>query len=301
MPFTHKTYHIPEPTPAFLFLMRECGYTQKQAQRILDKHRLMQNGRTIHKREIICGKVELSLFEAQDIEIVPLFYNDDFCVYDKPHNLLTHPKGRFHHFSLLDALRFRFGMRANILHRLDFQTSGLVLCSINPHTESALKALMSSKSIKKVYRAIVRGKLTHNIYINKPILTRHMAGDDLSIRSIISSKGKPSITILHPLHYFSNLQCTLIEAIPLTGRTHQIRLHCSHLGYPILGDPLYGASDIHTRIYLQARGKLEKERLKAYFGVAKLCLNAYCLHFTFQNEDFCFYSKQGFTLNNPTL
>lgn len=293
MPFVKKMYEIAKPIPAFLFLMRELGYTQAQAQKILDKQRLMQNDRPVSKAECICGEVELCEFEALDLGLEPLFYNEDFCVYDKPHNLLIHPKGRFFHYSLNDALKSRFGRGANVVHRLDRQTSGLVLCAINPGSESALKDLMFSRRVKKTYRAIVEGELKDEICIDKPIATQKNKGGDLCIRSVITPEGKSSQTQIVPLGYDERTHTTLVEAIPLTGRTHQIRLHLSHIGHRILGDPLYGVSDEHSRIYL-AHPELGIEEYREYFGAPYLCLNAYALEFEFLRKEYVFESKQKF-------
>ena len=88
---------------------------------------------------------------------------------------------------------------------------------------------------------------------------------DLQIRSKISEEGKEAQTLFCPL--WSKNGVSLIEAIPLTGRTHQIRLHLSHLGMPILGDPLYGCEDNHTREFLHSH--LSSQKRKEYFGLFK--------------------------------
>lgn len=295
MPFVNTPYHIKEPILAFLWLMRERGYTQAQAQKILDKHRLVQNNRPISKAEKICGDVELSEFVPSSIphlpHIEPLFYNDDFCLYDKPHNLLTHPKGRFYHYSLNDILKSRFGTHANALHRLDKQTSGLVLCSINPKSKKILESLMQNRAISKGYCAIVEGRVKREILIDKPIMTQKQKGD-LSIKSIISQKGKESYTLIRPLAYYKD--STLIYALALTGRTHQIRLHCAYIGHRILGDPLYGVSEEKSRFYLETP-HLSQSQHQALFGAPFLCLNAYTLRFSFQGSDYHFKSNAPFS------
>ncbi|CAM3338685.1 pseudouridine synthase family protein [Helicobacter labetoulli] len=294
MPFVNTPYHIKEPILAFLWLMRERGCTQAQAQKILDKHRLMQNNRPISKAEKICGDVELSEFVPSSIphllHIEPLFYNDDFCLYDKPHNLLTHPKGRFYHYSLNDILKSRFGTHANALHRLDKQTSGLVLCSINPKSKKILESLMQNRAISKGYCAIVEGRVNREILIDKPTMTQKQKGD-LSIKSIISQKGKESYTLIRPLAYYKD--STLIYALALTGRTHQIRLHCAYIGHRILGDPLYGVSEEKSRFYLETP-HLSQSQHQALFGAPFLCLNAYTLRFSFQGSDYHFKSNTPF-------
>lgn len=275
--------------------MRQKGYSINEAQKAIDKAYLKQNNRIIKKNEIICGKVELDEFQAHDIGIKPLFYNEDFCVYDKPHNLLSHPKGRFHHYSLNDAIKSHFGNQAKLLHRLDRQTSGLLLCAINPNSEKELKILMQQRKILKSYHAIVEGKITDEMLIDKPISTQKHKGD-LHIKSIVCQDGKPSRTIIRPLVYYPDTNSTLIVAIALTGRTHQIRLHCAFIGHRILGDPLYGTQNAHSRYYLENPNLPECEYAK-YFGAPYLCLNANGLDFSFRGRDYSFRSALNFNIN----
>ncbi|CUU39349.1 MULTISPECIES: RluA family pseudouridine synthase [Helicobacter] len=291
MPFITREYEISTPIAAFLFLMRHKQYSIQAAQRAIDKGYLRQNGRAVSKAEIICGKVELNEFEARDINLEPLFSNADFCVYDKPHNLLSHPKGRYFHYSLNDALKSRFGKNANIIHRLDRQTSGLLLCALNPVSEKELKMLMQQRQIHKSYYAIVEGNLTQEILIDKPLATQKHKGGDLCIKSIICKNGKESRTLVRPIFYHAQTDSTLINALPLTGRTHQIRAHCAYIGHRILGDPLYGADEKYSRMYLDNKHLAEYEQ---YFGAPYLCLNAHSLHFCFREQEYRFTSKLHF-------
>lgn len=290
MPFITSKYEISTPTPAFLFLMRHRGYSIREAQRAIDKAYLTQNGHIIKKSEIICGKVELNEFKAYDIALEPLYHNEDFCVYDKPHNLLSHPKGRFYHYSLNDALKSRFGNRASIVHRLDKQTSGLLLCALNPVSEKELKILMQQRQIHKSYYAIVEGKLTQEILVDEPINTQKHNGD-LCIKSIICKNGKESRTLIRPIAYHERTDSTLICALALTGRTHQIRLHCNFIGHRILGDPLYGAKEEHSRFYLDNKNLTQYTQ---YFGAPYLCLNARELKFSFKGINYHFTSTLDF-------
>lgn len=291
MPFVTKHYYLKEPIAAFLFLMRERGYSLKAAQRAIDKAYLRQNGRKVVKNEILSGAVQLDEFQATDINLAPLYANEDFCVYDKPHNLLSHPKGRFYHYSLNDALKSRFGNTASILHRLDKQTSGLLLCSINPKTQKELKKLMEQRAVSKIYRAIIQGRLKEEILIDEPISTQMRKGGDLCIKSIICKNGKPSRTLVRPIAYDTTSDSTLVEAIPLTGRTHQIRLHCAFIGHRILGDPLYGVKEEYSRIYLE---NPQLSQYTQYFGAPYLCLNAYQLNFSFKANFYSFKSSFSF-------
>ena len=291
MPFVTREYEITQPIAAFLFLMRQKGYSIKEAQRAIDKAYLTQQGRIVAKNEIICGKVELNEFEACDIALEPLYYNTDFCIYDKPHNLLSHPKGRYFHYSLNDALKSRFGNNASIIHRLDKQTSGLIIGAINPTSQRELKLLMQQGQIHKSYKAIVAGELTQEILINEPIATQKHKGGDLCIKSIVSKNGKKSRSLVRPLSYHAPTDSTLIYAIPLSGRTHQIRVHCAHIGHRILGDPLYGVAKSYSRAYLKNEHLAAYEQ---YFGAPYLCLNAHKLEFCFKGQKYHFKSAINF-------
>lgn len=300
MPFVKRTYEIREPIASFLFLMR-CGYTQAQAQKIIDKGRLTQDTRIIKKGETICGRVQLCEFVPSALDLEPIFANAEFCVYDKPHNLLIHPKGAYTHISLNDALKSRYGANANAVHRLDKQTSGLVLCALNKTSERELKILMQNKGIHKEYLAIVEGKIIDSVFIDESISTQKISPyktestldkghkKDLWIKSIISPQGKSAQTRIIPIKYNQKHNTSLVRAIPLTGRTHQIRLHLSHLGHRILGDPLYGVSEEKSRAYLDS--KLSSDEYERCFGAPYLCLNAYSLKFAFRGEKYAFFSK----------
>ncbi len=306
MPFLTQEFALPQPKKAFLFLMQDLGFGTKEAQRIIDKGRLTQNSQTIKKAQVIVGKVELLHFVADsnavenDVlkNLTLLFSNKDFCVYDKPHNLLTHPKGLFSHTSLNDALKMHFGKNANPIHRLDSQTSGLVVCGLHKRSEIALKN--NVQKFQKTYTAILKGALTKQslqknglveregaFLIDKPIFHQNTK-KDLSIRSFISAQGKPSQTLLRILSVKEN--ASLVALTPLTGRTHQLRVHLDSIGYPILGDSLYGVSENVARYFLETRNVCESERI-TLTGAPYLCLNASALKFSYKNFIFTFHSR----------
>lgn len=286
--------------------MQDLGFSIKEAQRIIDKGRLTQNNQTIKKAQIIAGKVELLHFVADSNalendslkNLTLLFSNKDFCVYDKPHDLLTHPKGLFSHASLNDALKMHFGKNANPIHRLDSQTSGLVVCGLHKKSEIALKN--SVQKFQKTYTAILKGALTREslrqngliekegaFLIDKPILSQNTK-KDLSIRSFISAQGKESQTLLKILSVKQNASLVLLT--PLTGRTHQLRVHLDSIGHPILGDSLYGVSENIARYFLETRNVDESEHI-TLTGAPYLCLNASALKFFFKNFIFSFHSR----------
>lgn len=292
MPFITKTFYVSESLPAYKFVMQTLQCNINQAQKILDKGRVRQRDSNIKKNQHILGDIELSYFEPCDIGLKPLFSNENFCVFDKPCNLLVHPKGRYYHYSLNDALKYYFGHQANAIHRIDKETSGLVLCAINPHTETTLKNLMMQHQIHKTYLAEIEGKLTEEILIDKPISTQKHLDKDLCIKSVIDTQGKPSQTQIQPLKYNKDSHTTLVRAIPLTGRTHQIRLHLAYIGHRILGDPLYGVEEAYSRNYLA--GILTPKQYSLFFGAPYLRLNAHTLQFIFQQHEYYFQSEKKF-------
>jgi RluA family pseudouridine synthase len=122
-----------------------------------------------------------------------------------------------------------------IIHRLDKGTSGVILFARNKEAHRKLSLLFETREVEKIYWCLVKG-LPAPQTIDAPIFRL----PSKKIRSIVDPKGKPSSTQIKPLASFDGV--TLVEAKPLTGRTHQIRVHLSHIGFPLLGDPLYGGS-----------------------------------------------------------
>lgn len=284
MPFIEKTYFIEENQKAFLWLMKTLSCSQKEAQKILDKGWLTQDSLTIHKSQSIQGEVRLNYFFPSSLKIPIILQTPYFVIYDKPASLLTHPKGAFNHPSLCDALKSEFGAHANPAHRLDKETSGLLLCSINKSYEAELKALFEYSKIQKTYLALVRGKLESERMIDSPILSpqRESKSHNLQIRSTISPSGKSAKTHIKPLKIFENR--TLVLATPLTGRTHQIRLHLHSINHTILGDPLYGCEDEYAKLYLET--PLSEMQREQYFGAKRLMLHAHSLSFDFLGEHY---------------
>lgn len=293
MPFVTQTFEIPQSQKAFLWLMQTLQCSQKEAQKILDKHRLTQNDLPIHKSQEILGKVKLKHFIPSQFELPKILQTPYFVIYDKPHKLLTHPKGIYPHLSLCDALKFEFGLEANPIHRLDSETAGLLLCSISKKYETPLKLLFEQNLVKKTYLARVKGKISHPLSIDKPIAVppKNAKHRNLAIRSFLSPLGKPSQTDIKPLSYDAHSHTTLLEVKPITGRTHQIRLHLSSIGHPILGDPLYGCKDCHAKDYLEK--ELNDEERKEFFDSPFLQLCAHTLEFTFLDTDYKAQSKLG--------
>jgi 23S rRNA pseudouridine1911/1915/1917 synthase len=292
MPFVKRAFHIEEPIKAFVFLIRQFHFTQGEAQRLISKGRLLIQGESIYdKALVIQGDIEIVYFEPKSQGIKPLFINKDFLVFDKPSGVLVHPNTMATEYSMLDEIRTHSGQNANATHRIDMETSGLLLASRHKESERFLKNSFEQKTIKKRYLAWVVGKLEEPFSVEASIAVR----DDYSTNKHkveISPNGKYAKTDFIPLHYDEKLDTTLVECSPITGRTHQIRVHLFHVKHPILGDPLYGTSFTTANNYLD--GTLSDEARYLETGATRLLLHANSLYFPYGCH-YSLYSKVNFS------
>lgn len=282
-----------EPQKAFLFLIRELGLTQKEAQRLIAKGRLHVNGQPMTESSAeITGAFEFITFEPLSRSLEPIFVEDDFAVYEKPSGLLIHPQNRHTPYSLIDEIKYQFGKDANIVHRIDQETSGLILAARNKDAERTLKIMFQERNVEKEYLALVHGHLQTSITVNEPLA--RLGDESPVVRMLVKVDpgGKPSQTSLHPIRYFDELNATLIKAIPFTGRQHQIRVHLFHMKHPIVGDPIYGQSSDQIVKYLD-RLLPEDERIRLT-GANRLLLHADVLRFTYNNREYVIRSKSDF-------
>jgi len=279
MPFVKEKFNVPKRMPAFLFIMRTFNFTQGQAQRVLAKGRLLINGESIFNTgDSIEGEVEIVYFKPTSKGKTPLFQNKDFMVFEKHSGTLVHPNTMATPYSLLDEIRTVSGDNANAVHRIDMETSGLLLASKHKKAESYLKMSFENRSIKKSYLAWVDGKLTEPFSSTEPIKINNDYSQTKH-KVFISTEGKASHTDFIPLEYDKNLDATLIACYPHTGRTHQIRVHLFHVKHPILGDPIYGTTFQTANDYLEEILS-DKDRM-VEMGASRLMLHAQSLLFPY--------------------
>ena len=204
------------------------------------------NGKTAKKSKdaIVKGdKIELEIPEktAEKINFPILFEDDNVIVINKPRGILTHSKGALNdEFTVADFFESRgarFGEGTNrigIVHRLDRETSGVIIGSKNDKTAKKLQKQFSERTAKKTYVAIVKGILNpRKALIDLPIARNGSAPSTF----MIHAKGKPAQTEYEVLN--DNGDFSLVKLMPKTGRTHQLRVHLSYLKHPILGDRVY--------------------------------------------------------------
>lgn len=162
---------------------------------------------------------------------VPVVYEDeDIIVYDKPPNMPVHQSPGHYEDSLANAFAAGFPNTAfRAVNRLDKDTSGLCLAA-----KSRIGANISHENISKLYYAVCCGRITEPVRVDEPIGRE----DGSAIKRMVRNDGKRAVTNVYPLS--GNDKYTLLKIILETGRTHQIRVHLSHIGFPLAGDSLYG-------------------------------------------------------------
>ena len=179
--------------------------------------------------------------------------SEDWIVVSKPAPLIVHPSGKKSEPTLLCGLRALLlyemvnGAQLSILNRLDRETSGLVVVSKNKSTARKFGRAMERREIQKQYHALVHGRPEwQEITLDAPILRKgEVSESPIWVKQMVHPAGKPSVTHFSVMDSFRIEGETIskLEITPHTGRMHQIRVHAAHLGYPIVGDKIYGVSE----------------------------------------------------------
>lgn len=207
--------------------------------------------------EIDCifeDKKEIDL-EAKNIPLEIVYEDQYLAIINKPYNMVVHPSESFSGVTLVNALKYNIKnlssidtLRPGIVHRLDKDTSGLMIIAKTNEAHEKLIDMFKNHEIEKTYLAILKGKFNKT-----SIRVQNYIGRDKKDRkkySTNTTSGKLAISIFDLLE--QNEKYSLVSVKILTGRTHQIRVHAKGLGYPILGDHIYGRMDNFKRQQLHA-------------------------------------------------
>ncbi len=239
----------------FLSGQSELELTRNKAQQLIESGNVLVNGNAVTKNHKVKGNetITLTLPEARvfsvDAEAIPLrvAYEDEYlAIIDKPAGMVTHPAAGNYSGTLVNALMHRYKQlpgqskdRLGIVHRLDKETSGLLVIAKTEAALAKLQPMIAAREIAREYRAIVCGHMKEeNGVINMPIGRSAKDRTKMAVTSRGSRTAQTEYRLQERFRAFDYLEIHLH-----TGRTHQIRVHFSHLGHPILGDPEYGGRE----------------------------------------------------------
>lgn len=291
LPYVLKQYDVIKGVKVENFLVDVVKLSEPLAHKILQKGRIVDHKkRRLQKGQMLKqGYIEVFMFEAITKGLTPLFQTEHFAIFDKPSGLLVHPTTLSTEYTLLDEIRYQFGDEGSLVHRIDAETSGLVLVSKNGYAQYVLSEMFDNKAFVKKYKALVEKEIKEDILVDSGI---GPSNGLIKLKMQTSPNGKESSTLIRPILYNQEKNQTLVEAIPYTGRQHQIRVHLDAISHRIVGDPIYGLDERFVDDFLNDQIP-QNERIKIT-GASRLMLHAYYLEFTFLKNTYIFCSKQAF-------
>ncbi len=214
--------------------------SRRKARELVSSGRVFVNDRPVRVASREVSERDRITIGAAAPELDIIRETRDWVAVNKPPGIATQPMREREQRSLEEWMRVRFGT-IYLVHRVDTQTSGIVVFARTKEAAAHLSSLFAARAIRKLYLAVVEGHLSRELQIESPI------------------GGKDAHTIVRPLRELEGM--TLVEAEILTGRTHQIRIHMKSVEQPVVGDRRYGSTMAAPRMLLHA-WKLEHE----YFG-----------------------------------
>ncbi len=236
------------------FLIEKTGYSRSKIQKMIRDGAIIVNGNSVKNSYLLNDGDEISVLDdyKEDIDIVAedikldIFYEDDYLmVINKPSGMVVHPGNGNYTNTLVNALMYHCNhhlsgvngnIRPGIVHRIDKDTSGLLLVAKTDEVHNDLARQISEKTVLRKYIALVHGVILEDTAtVDAPI------GRDVHNRkkmAVTDLNSKDAVTHLKVLERYAD--STLIECQLETGRTHQIRVHMAYIGHPIVNDPVYG-------------------------------------------------------------
>ena len=249
-----KTFQITEPVSvrADVFLAKQTSLTRSHIKKLCDDGNLKVNGATCKSNKIlkVGDSVELLIPDAKNLDLEPqdlpiniVYQDQDVAVIDKPQGVTVHAGNGTSGSTLVNALLFHLDhlsgingvIRPGIVHRIDKNTSGLLVVAKNDEAHVKLAEQLQDKTCKRIYVALLEGVVKED---SGRISTFIGRSDKDRTKMAVVSSGRNAVTDFKVIERFQNY--TLCEFSLKTGRTHQIRVHAKHIGHPIVGDDKYG-------------------------------------------------------------
>lgn len=247
--------------------------TRSYIEKLIDENYVSLNSKVCNKngKKIKVGdKILVNIPEDEDVDILPenielkiVFENDDFILINKKYDMVVHPAYGNYTGTLVNALMYytenlssvNGKIRPGIVHRLDKDTSGLILVAKNNNSHAKLATMFVDKTIHKTYLCIVKGNFSSE---NLQGRIENLIGRDIKDRkkmAIVEKNGKIAISNYKVIQQVEGY--SLIEVAIETGRTHQIRVHMKSINHPILGDTVYGSADKNAKRQMLHAYKLD--------------------------------------------
>lgn len=249
-----------------IFLSDKIEYTRSQIKNYIKNGNILVNGKKekagylLKENDFIYVNIEdeNNTLKGEDIPLNIKYEDEDLLVISKDQNMVVHPGAGNPNNTLVNALIYRYPQivnvgdeeRPGIVHRLDKDTSGLMMVAKTQRAYESLVNQFKDSLVEKKYLAIVEGKIESEIYIDEPIGRDQRNRIKFTVTNINSKEAR---TLLKPIKIFGNY--TLVDIKLETGRTHQIRVHMRYIGHPILGDLIYGNKN---------KFKIDKQMLHSY-------------------------------------
>jgi 23S rRNA pseudouridine1911/1915/1917 synthase len=229
-------------------------FSRSYVQKLIDESKVTVNGKHVKSNykldsgdEIILNVPDPEMLDvkAEDIELDILYEDKDIIIINKPKNMVVHPAAGNYSGTLVNALMKHCGdslsdingvIRPGIVHRIDKDTSGVLVIAKNNQAHERLSALLKEHDIKRVYIALVEGIIREDTgKIDAPIGRHPVERKKMAVNL---KNGRRAVTHFKVLERFNN--ATYVELQLETGRTHQIRVHMAYIGHPVIGDEVYG-------------------------------------------------------------
>lgn len=230
------------------------AFSRSRIQSLIREESILVNGKPVKPNYVVrpldritlCSPVERRTepdFAPEEIYFEVIYNDGDLLVLNKPGGLVVHPAAGHYEHTLLNGLAWLFPelreepgmMRMGMVHRLDMDTSGLLVVTKNDAAQMSLMSQFKNRSIRKEYAAIVTGLVEKSEGEICSRIGRHPS--DRKKMAVLEDEGRESLTRYRVVSYLKN--ATLLALFPHTGRTHQLRVHMSHIRHPIVGDEIY--------------------------------------------------------------